>query len=533
MSFDKLQQLVGSLTKNIENKEKLATPVLAAKLAKYKESYPHDQTIGSMELVLSKMAGNNNLFITKSELKALYNKLYSRNTKFAELFQQELGIVDQLPSPTTMERDEAVNVNPYEIGDSVLANALNSVFDNQPLKMYSQDLANKAKSSVASTLDAWNLSPNSISVDSGNDKFLVLRADYDTPKGLTSFYVPVEIHNNKVAEASVFMGNSGPQELNHISIKSYLTAKAGTKLNVNADNILTVLTDAASENREVSDAEIALVKLNASREKQSEFFQGQVVGLKISEASVKDVELPKYNEFESFEKQFTSPYGIAAFNFGDDKVKLGREHIIRELSGYGHKNVQVAVGNSDDTTIFYNISLDAGKIGFTIPVKFANGKINKPSVILCNGTAFSFDKENINKLYISNQSDYKAAAAASPLFNLKPSDVINNIKEAIAEGNYAKAEDALNVLANVGDEKAYATGFNLFLVGLSGKKKESEHTCTMVIKNAHSSHPICGHTGLPLHKVYQDKHGNCLPLYRQNMDETYEGASFMNSKIFG
>lgn len=533
MSLDKLQQLVGSLTKNIENKEKLATPVLAAKLAKYKESYPHDQTIGSMELVLSKMANNKNLFITKGELKALYNKLYSRNTKFAELFQQELGLADQLASPVTMERDEAVNVNPYQVGDSVLANALNSVFDNQPLKMYSQDLANKAKSSVASTLDAWNLSPNAISIDSGNDKFLVLRADYDTPKGLTSFYVPVEINNNKIVEASVFMGNSGPQELNHISIKSYLTTKAGSKLAISADSILNVLNDASSENRDVSDAEIALVKLNASREKQSEFFQNQVVGLKIAEASAKDVELPKLNEFESFEKQFTSPYGIAAFHFGEDKVKLGRDHIVRELSGYGCKNAQVVVGNSDENTIFYSISLDAGKVAFTVPVKLANGKINKPNIMLCNGSAVPFNKEGINGLYVSNQSDYKAAATASPLFGLKPSDIINNIKEAIAEENYAKAEDALNVLANTGDEKAYATGFNLFLVGLSGKKSESSHTCNMVIKNAHSSHPICGHTGLPLHKVYQDKHGNCLPLYRQNMDETYEGASFMNSKIFG
>jgi hypothetical protein len=71
MSLDKIQQLVGSLAKTLENKEKLATPVLAAKLAKYAESYPHDQTIGSMALVLGKMASNNTLFITKAELKSL------------------------------------------------------------------------------------------------------------------------------------------------------------------------------------------------------------------------------------------------------------------------------------------------------------------------------------------------------------------------------------------------------------------------------------------------------------------------------
>jgi hypothetical protein len=54
----------------------------------------------------------------------------------------------------------------------------------------------------------------------------------------------------------------------------------------------------------------------------------------------------------------------------------------------------------------------------------------------------------------------------------------------------------------------------------------------MIVKNAHSSHRICGHTNLPLHKVYQDKEGNCRPLYRKEMDETYQGAYFLNSKIF-
>lgn len=54
-----------------------------------------------------------------------------------------------------------------------------------------------------------------------------------------------------------------------------------------------------------------------------------------------------------------------------------------------------------------------------------------------------------------------------------------------------------------------------------------------MIKNSTSEHPICSHTGLPVHKVFQDKDGNCQPMYRKGMDETYEGASFMNAKIFG
>jgi hypothetical protein len=482
------------------------------------------------------MVDNNTLFIRKAELQTLYGKLYSRNTKFAELFQDEVGEVNALATPQIYERDErSAELNPFEVGDSVLANALTSVFDKHaPLKMYSQQLANKALASVASTLDAWNLKPTVLAVDDGNDKFLVIRADYETPKGVTSLYIPVETRNNKVAEAAVFMANTGPQELNHSEIKTYLTTQAGTKLKMNATGILHALTTATAEGREVSDAEIALTKLTATRQGKSEFFTNGIVGQKVAEASRKDVELPKYNEFSSFEEQFTSPYGQASWQFGEDKVKVARTHIVRELSGYGHKNPQVTVAKTDEQTIFYNVSLDAGRVGFVVPVKIASGKVVKPSVMLCNGSVASFSQEGVNELYVQNHSDFRAAAGASTLSALKPSEVLQNLRSSLAAGDHANAEDALNVLANSGDTKAYAIGFQTYMQGLANiKTAESQVKCAHAHQTKSSEHPICTQTGLPVHKVYQDKEGNCRPLYRRGMDETYEGAVFNNSKIFG
>lgn len=100
MSLDKIQQLVGSLAKSVEDNERIATPVLSAKLTKAVEAYPGDQTIGAMYRVIGKMASNNTMFIRRAELKALYSKLYSHNTKFAEVFSEELGQVEQLATPT-------------------------------------------------------------------------------------------------------------------------------------------------------------------------------------------------------------------------------------------------------------------------------------------------------------------------------------------------------------------------------------------------------------------------------------------------
>lgn len=535
MSIDKIQKLVSSLAKTIENSEKVATPVLAAKLAKYTEAYPHDQTIGLMSVVIEKMASNNNLFISKSQLRGLYNKLYSSNTKFADLFENEMSSVEEAAPIKTFKHDDSPEINQYDYADPVLANALNSVFDkNIPLKMYSEALSNKAKSSVSSTLSSWNLKPSCIETNDGNEKFLVIKADYETPKGITSFYVPVEVIGNKIVEASVFMGNTGVHDLNHSNIKSYIISQAGTKLAVNANKILNALNQATSENREVSGAELALIRLKANRNSQSEFSQNQIVGQKISEAYVKDVELPRYDDFASFEKTFTSAYGQANFKFGSDKVKIARENIVRDLMSLGHKSSQVTVSNLDDNTIFYGVSLDSGKVAFTVPVKINAGKISKPSVMICNGSISSFDKAGINKLYINNETDYKVAATASLSYGLKPSDLINEIKTALAEGNHAKAEDSLNVLANAGDVKAYATGFKALVDGLNSTDKKVEASkCSLMIKNSTSEHAICSHTGLPAHKVFQDKDGNCQPMYRKGMDETYEGASFMNAKIFG
>jgi hypothetical protein len=539
MSLDKIQQLVGSLAKSVQDNEKIATPILAAKLDRAIQTYPSDQTLGAMVRVIGQMATNNTLFIRRGELKQLYTKLFTRNTKFADLFAEELGALPALQGAKKMtdisDRQEATQINPYQVGDQVLANALQSVFDKHlPVKMYSQALADQAQQSVGAALDGWNLRPSHLQVDDGNDKFLVIRADYETPKGVTSVYLPIEIQKNKILEASIFMGKTGPQELNHTSLKTYLTQEAGTKMTIKGTAILEALTHAASEDRQISQAEIALIKLNANRQGKSDFFANQIVGQKMVEATKQDVQLPKSEEFQSFEKKFASAVGQAEFLFGAPLVKAGREHIARELLGFGQKNPQVTLSKIEDQTIFYSVALDAGRVGFTVPVKIADGKIIKPTLMLCNGSVASFSSEGVNQLYVDNQSDYRAAAVASPSYQLKPTDLLNNIRQALVDNNYAAAEDSLNVLANGGNEVAYATGFQLYLDGLAVKKEVSASPqCSMMIKNSTSGHPICGHTGLPVHKVYQDKEGNCRPLYRQGVDETYQGAIFNNSKIFG
>lgn len=537
MSIDKIAELAVSISKTMDDNQKLAAPLLASKLKKCAERFPNDQTIRMMANVIGKLA-DKQVFISRGEVKKLYNQFYTRNSKCAQLLEEELGVMNNLSTPTLYERsDESHDVETSSHANQVLANALESAFDKtKPLKLYGREVAEKATSSVKKSLDGWNLRASSVSVEDGDENFLVIKADYDTPKGKTSFLIPVEVRGNKINESSVFMCNSGLKDLNHVNIKEYLSTHAGTKLKIRAADILTILHKSASEKTQISDAELALARFKAAKmSKNSEVFGGQITGLEVEAPAVADVQLPELSEKETFASKFESAQGSAAFSFGADKVQTGASLIVRSLAGFGHRNPQVKVSGYDSNTVFYAVSLDAGRVGFTVPVKITAGKVNHPNVILCNGSLSAFSAESINKLQITNATDNKATAAASPLYGLKPSDLVNQVREAMQTKNIARAEDALNCIKQSGDAKAYVVAFRIFASGLGDSKVEAkeESTCKMVIKTASSQHPVCGHTGLPLHKVYQDEHGNCRPLYRKGMDESYEGAYFMNHKIFG
>ena len=67
-----------------------------------------------------------------------------------------------------------------------------------------------------------------------------------------------------------------------------------------------------------------------------------------------------------------------------------------------------------------------------------------------------------------------ASAIASNL--AKKLDLINAVRESVAEKNYVKAEEALNVLANMNDEKAYAVAFKVYSSGLAGNVKDDDIT---------------------------------------------------------
>jgi hypothetical protein len=537
-----LLKLASSLAKFAENSEKLSLAFFATKLAKAQQSYPEDHTIGMMSRVVGKMANSDKLFITRAEVQDLYSKFSSRNSKFTALFAEELGHAEVVEAPRPaydQPVDQSVDVMQEafdSVVDPVLASALDQAFGGNRVKEYGVKLAKQAVAACASKFIDLGFRVQA-EVMCSKDNVFICAVAFETPRGSTSVLVPVETDGSVVYAPSVFVGNTGSADITQETVVDYITSNTGDKLEINAGEVLQAVLVARGSDSEISDVDLALTKLNASKESAVDYLGAQVLGVEVEEANPNLVlNFPQFEDsaFEAVAKKFDSELGFANFKFGSKAIAQGNTLIANQLSNCGIDNYSIAVHASNDEAITYSVALNGGTVAFIVPVKIEAGNMLPPSVLLCNGSVNSFDKASLTDMLRSEGFDRVAALSASPLYGVKASELVAVVRAAVAEGNYVKAEDALNVLSDSDDEKAYDIALNVFTRGLGKQEEVVEEVskCAMVVHSKHSQYDICGHTGLPLHKTYQDKHGNCLPTYRKGMADSYEGATFMNSKVF-
>lgn len=531
MSLYLLSKAASSTLKALEDNESLALPLISSKLNKLAEVYPHDSTILGMAQVLNKMS-DRTLVIKRAELKDLYVRFYSRNTKIAEHLTQELGEQPKLQTPKYAAHDDGKTLDSSKYVDQVMLNALESFFDKKvAIKNYSKKLASDSVSKLTDLLSRWGIHSNVKDVE-GNSNFIIVKADFETPKGLTSVYVPVETANEVAWEPTVFIGNDGVEDLEKQALSSYIYNHAGKNVKIASNFILDTLSNSLNKTAKLSDAEIALAKLKTARAKET--VAGDVIiGQKAYDMPIPDVKPTFSAEAKLFESKIQNVKFAAHISFGAEGVERGKKIIASELLNFGHTDPQVAVTSFDEnkSTVFYGVSL-GNRLAFTVPLKIANNRAGFPNTILCNGQIKEFSRNSINELSVSNNVDYKVASSVSSLSSLTQDKLLHTIETSLAEGNVAKAEDALNVIKQNYDENVYKLAFTTFVNGLN-PVKTAESQCSMIVKNANSQHALCGHLNLPTHKVYQDEHGCCHQLYRKGMKESNASAFFMTSKILG
>lgn len=537
--YEELNRVVQKAAKAILNTEKYFVSALAVKAYKLAQANPTDQTAIGLSGFLSKRASSGSTFITRVELREVYNKLYTPNNKFAKHFFKELGL-SEVAEQNKMRRDAREGDNLVEdayekLADPILARELDSAFNkNASYKPFSKTSEKEAQNVCAHELNCRGVLPKKINVVAGQKDILICQAIYETPKGKCSVLIPVEIKENKALIPSMFVSKGGFVEISKKAITDHIKITAGSSFNVNVSELLNKLASAKNGvTKPMTELERIMMMASAGDETPDYAINGilkQEVDQKSANLEIPEVE--QSAEVQEFAKKLASNAGIAEMVFGKNTVDKGRNLVAFGMQQVGHKNVQIAVGDSHEDSIVYAVSV-ANK-GFNVPVKVTNGTIEEPKVALAAGHIYSFTAEGISKLLSEGETDQYAAAKASPLYDLKPSELIDRIDNSLANSKYAEAENALNILKQSGDSNAYKAGYAAYMQGLQGitKKACTETHCSAPVKTASSKYLICSHTNLPVHKVYQDEHGDCHPLYRKNQKATSDPVSFVHHKIY-
>lgn len=543
--LNKLRNIVKQTAEAVFNNEKFTLGVLAVKAKQLVDVYPHDSTAIGMYRFLDKRANNGkDIFISRGELKDVYNKLYSNTTKFGTHFKDELGLVDTQPT-NTMIRDanEGTQLmqdfqdhmeSDFDHGTfNALSEDLSAVLEGKEFKPYTGKVAKLAQKTCARELNTHGLLPKKMTVVAGQPDLIICRATYDTPKGQASILIPVEIQHNTALPPQMFLSTGGFAEINKSAILGYLKETAGKQFTVNAQQLLKSISKIKNAPIKRANDVRGLINKVASKRGSKVIDMNSVILQEVDPAHP-DVKLPVLEptaQAQTVAEQLTSSAGVAEFIFGKKAVEVGRSLIIFEMKQSGYKNPQVKVISNNEDTVTYGVSINNG-VGFKAPIKFANGNAVLPRVIISNGNVYSFNSEGINKLINSGDTDSKAVAQTSPLYDEKPSELINRVRQAMTQNNYDGAVNALHILKDIGDQAAYNTAYSIYTGGLMGKTAEAKTECSHPTKLGSTAAIVCSHTGLPLNKVYQDKHGHCRPLYRKGMAETSEGISTITNRIY-
>lgn len=521
--------------KIVYDNEKFSIYELANKLEKAAEYYPQDNTVVGMRQIFVKKASTaSDPFISRRELKDLYNKLYTQNNKFGLLFKEELGLVDPPAPKKAAEQKDLIQEAQQKMINPVLVHQLEGLFDKSKAGTLSPQILTQAEENTRIELKSQGLAANKIKATAGKEDIIICQASFDTPRGTVQVYLPVEISCEKVLFPSCFLNGQGFTSLNAQSLQNYIISKAGTNTWIDSKVLVTKL---ASILRPVESDELDSLIINYAAGKGTPAYcdngiVGQALEVEIPESAASlNVAIP--SEIKTAAEHWSKVSGQAEFVHGKTAVELGRKMIKQALSQFGYKNAQLGVVDFSDKQINFAVSLD-GQKSLRIPVGITKGQIQSPAYVLASTEIFEFSPNGISEALSQASLNTTDAAKISPSYELKASDLIDRIKIAMEQNQYDQAEDALLVLQERHSPELYQLGFAMYQAGLKGelnKTAETNASCNFQIKNGSSQHVLCGHTMLPLHKVYQDQFGNCHKLYRKGMQDVHDGANFMASKI--
>lgn len=536
-SIQNLKSFISELSKKMADADKFFTGRLATRLNKAAQAHPQDQTIIQMASFLSRREGYpGGHLISRAELRDVYNKLHTTNTKAVNYLEQELGInPNNLPEPTKMTRsaNEGNVIDYSQFADQKLVSELESVFDkNVAYKPgYDPIAAKKATNFLNKSLPG---NPVVQAVD-GREFAILCQATYETPKGQANVLIPVEVVKGQPLPPSVFLTRAGFSTLTNDALKDHIESTAGKHFKVNAGHIFEVIKRAKfGATEELDSVDRAVLALKAKAGTPVTHDPNGILYQQVD--PITDVvKAPERPDTSKFAERLSTTAGEAEMVFGKSAVDTGRGLVVSKLSEIGYRNAQIKVSNFNEDAIIYSVAVNGA--GFKVPVKVAkaNGRYNvkMPTIIMAGGSVEPLDASGIKSALGASDQGSFAAAVGLDLANSQ--QLIDEVESACETGNYKKAGEIVSILNSRGDETAFKYAFDLYMKSLDGGtvKKQAGAKKPQMKTIKVGGNLVEATTGLPVHKVYIDENGNIQPKYRKNMDNTDDvvAGGFMNSKI--
>ena len=454
MNLQDITSLITKAASSIEASETFALPVLAAKARREAQARPTDVPLINASQVLTKMASDK-MFISRSELANIVERFGASHSKLSQVFTEELGKRAE-PKPHTFVREanEGISLDRdyQKFADPILANALNTAFDKNPTeKLYSIADAQRAHRAAYAQLIGIGCLPQEITTFAGRKDIIICQAEYDTPIGKAHVLIPVELIEGKATLPQFFFSQAGFQELEKEAYESYVLKVAGKGFRVDGAKLLDVLEQfKKGESTIVNDVELAAIKIASAEGSPSMLDQNSIYYTEIIDPK-EDVHIPQMpaTAESKFAEMLGKPEGIAKFIHSERVVEAGRAVVIRKFAEFGYKNIQVKVSDVEREKIFYAVAIGTGT-GFKVPVEISEGRVEQPQIVFADGIVAALTTEAVSEIVKAGTGGNKRAlATASACYDMKPTELLDVVEKSVAEGNFVRAEEAINSLGEI------------------------------------------------------------------------------------
>lgn len=453
MDIQEISSLIQKAAAAVNSNEKLALPIVAAKARREAQARPTDTALINASQVLTKMASDRT-FISRDELRQVVERFGASHSKLSAVFADELGKqAERKPQTFVRDSNEGMSLDRdyAKFADPILSNALNGAFATTPKEqVYSATDSQRAQRAAYAQLIGIGIEPKDITTFAGREDLIIVQASHETPKGTAFALLPVELREGKAVMPSLFLSRAGFEDLSKEIYQKHIIDTAGKSFKVDGAKLLDVLQRVKKGSQSLcNDVELAAIKV-ASETGTPAIDQNSLLYAQMEDPHA-DIQLPKMaaTEESKFAETLGKPDGVARFVHGDRVVEAGRAMLVRKFADMGYNSVQVKVDDVEEKKVFYAVAIGTGT-GFKVPVEVSGTMVIPPKVAFAGDMVTAFSKQAIDEVVKSGLGGNKRAlATASPCYDMKPTELLDVVKESVAEGNYIRAEDAINVLGEI------------------------------------------------------------------------------------